>query len=96
MINNVSDLVGNMTPAIYQQLKRAVELGKWPTGERISKEQSALCLQGIIAYEENNLSPEERTGFIPSKKHTHCGSTKGEIFLDDKVISDEIHPLTFK
>jgi uncharacterized protein YeaC (DUF1315 family) len=96
MINNVSDLVNNMTPDIYKQLKRVVELGKWPTGEKMSKEQSALCLQAVIAYEENNLLPENRTGYIAPKKHTHCGSTKGEVVLEGNVVSDEAQPLTFK
>ena len=96
MIKSVSDLLRNITPDIYKQLKRAVEIGKWPTGEKISKEQSALCLQAIIAYEENNMPPESRTGYIPPKEHTHCGSTKGEIVLGDKTIDDEPQPLTFK
>lgn len=96
MINNVSDLVGNITPDIYKQLKRVVELGKWPTGEKISKEQSALCMQAVIAYEETNLLPENRTAYIPPKKHKHCGSTTGEVVLDDNVVSTEAQPLTFK
>jgi len=55
----------------------------------LSKEQRELCLQAVIAYEEKHLSPEERTGYIPPKKHTHCGSTEGN------VADDDIQPLTF-
>ncbi len=90
MISSVAQLLDNITPAIYQQLKRAVELGKWPTGEKISKEQRELCLQAVIAYEEKHINPEERTGYIPKKEHKHCGSTQGEI------AHDESQPLNFK
>ena len=96
MFDNVSDLLSNITPDIYKQLKRVVELGKWPTGEKISKEQSANCLQAIIAFEENNMLPENRTGYIPPKKHSHCGSINGEIVVGDKTIDDKAQPLTFK
>jgi len=96
MINNVADLVNNITPDIYKQLKRAVELGKWPTGEKISKEQRELCLQAVIAYENIHVSPEDRTGHIPPKEHTHCGSKNGELVLDDEIIKDNVQPLSFK
>ena len=90
MISNFSDLLDNITPEVYQQLKRAVELGKWPTGDALSKEQRQLCMQAVIAYEETNLTPEQRSGFIPPKAHSNCGSKKADI-----ADSDE-QPLQFK
>ncbi|MGH1485950.1 MAG: YeaC family protein [Cellvibrionaceae bacterium] len=90
MINSFSELLDNVTPDVYQNLKRAVELGKWPTGERISAEQRQLCLQAVIAYEKKNLPPEKHSGYIPPAKHTHCGSTKGDI------ADDAEQPLKFK
>ena len=89
MISSIEDLLNNITPEMYQQLKQSVELGKWPTGQAISKEQRQLCLQAVIAYEQKHLKPEERTGYIPPKEHTHCGSTQGEI------ADDEEKPLNF-
>lgn len=71
---NLSDLLANITPDIYENLKRAVELGKWPTGQRLSSEQRQTCMQAMIAYEHQHLPPEEHTGYIPPEPHTYCGS----------------------
>ena len=90
MFNHLSELLDNITPAIYENLKRAVELGKWPNGDGISAEQRQLCLQAVIAYETKHLPPEQHSGYIPPKEHTHCGSTRGE------VADDPAQPLNFK
>lgn len=71
-------LLDSVTPDIYENLKRAVELGKWPDGAQLSNEQRENCLQVMIAYETKHLSPEERTGYIHQESHTHCGGT-GEV-----------------
>ena len=90
MINSFSELVDSIDATTYQNLKRAVELGKWPNGQPLSKDQQALCLQAVIAYEKTNLPAEEHSGYIPPQKHTHCGSTQGEIANDDE------QPIKFK
>lgn len=60
-------LLNSITPEIYQQLQKAVEIGKWPDGRSISDEQRSLCMQAIIAYDQRN--PEsERTGYVPPKE----------------------------
>lgn len=64
------ELLAGMTPEIHQNLKTAVELGKWPNGERLSAEQVELCLQAVIAYDERNLPETERTGYIDRSKLT--------------------------
>lgn len=64
---NLQQLLDNITPDIYQNLKRAVELGKWPDGNPISAEQRQLCMQAMIAYETKHFPPEQRTGYIPPK-----------------------------
>jgi uncharacterized protein len=63
----------SLTPDIYQNLKRSVELGKWPDGQRLSLDQRQLCMQAMIAYEHKHLPPEEHTGYIPPEPHTACG-----------------------
>lgn len=90
MISNVQELLDSLTPEMYRQLKTAVELGKWPTGGIVAPEQRELCMQAVIAYEKKHLPAEEQTGYIPPKKHTHCGSEVGE------VADDEAQPLQFK
>ncbi len=71
---NLQQLLASITPDIYQNLKRAVELGKWPDGNLLTSEQRGLCLQAVIAYEHRHLPPEQHTGFIPPEPHSHCGS----------------------
>jgi len=66
------ELITLLTPEVYQQLKTAVEIGKWHTGQPLSKEQRALCLQAVIAYEKNYVNEQDRSGYVPPK-NTPCG-----------------------
>lgn len=65
---NFEQLLASINPEIYENLKRAVELGKWPDGRVLNREQRELSLQAVIAYETRHLPEEERTGYIPPKK----------------------------
>lgn len=58
------EAIGNITPEIYQSLKLAVEIGKWPDGRKLTQEQKELSLQAMIAWEQQNLPEEERTGYM--------------------------------
>jgi uncharacterized protein YeaC (DUF1315 family) len=58
------DAIANITPEIYQNLKLAVEIGKWPDGRKLSQEQKELTLQALIAWEMHNLPEEERIGYM--------------------------------
>ncbi len=61
----LDDLIKAINPEIYQNLKTAVELGKWQTGQRLSKEQVSTCMQAIMYYEStNNLPDSERLGYV--------------------------------
>ena len=61
-------LIETMTPEIYQNLRRAVELGKWPDGSPVTPEQRENALQAVIAWGEQHLPPEQRVGFIDKGK----------------------------
>jgi uncharacterized protein YeaC (DUF1315 family) len=64
---DLQQLLKSITPEIYQQLQKAVEIGKWPDGRSITEEQRSLCMQAIIAYDQRK--PEhERTGYVPEKE----------------------------
>lgn len=80
---DVKQLLSSLTPEIYQNLKRAVELGKWPDGNRLSPEQRQLCMQAMIAYEQKNLPPEQQTGFIETEPHTQCATEDDHQHPDD-------------
>ncbi|ANF58286.1 YeaC family protein [Halotalea alkalilenta] len=59
-----------MSPEIYHNLRRAVELRKWPDGRMLSREQLALCLEAMIKYEREHQVPEQqRTGYLDRTKH---------------------------
>ncbi len=70
----LAELLGTLTPEIYTSLKRAVELGKWPNGIRLTRQQRELCLQAVIYYDGRNKPEHQRVGHIPREEHTHCGS----------------------
>lgn len=60
-------LINSMTPDIYQRLKRAVEIGSWPDGRRLTPEQRETSLQAIIWWGEQHLAEQDRVGFIDRK-----------------------------
>jgi uncharacterized protein YeaC (DUF1315 family) len=62
---NFDELAKNMTPDVYSRLRESVELGRWPTGQSLTKEQKNLCLEAIIKYEiSNDIPAEKRTGYL--------------------------------
>lgn len=68
---NIKQLIDSITPEIYQKLKQAVEIGKWPDGSALTDEQKALSMQAVIAY-EGSFPDDQKTGFVPLKE-TACG-----------------------
>ncbi|GAA5316629.1 MAG: YeaC family protein [Candidatus Pelagadaptatus aseana] len=70
---DIKQLLESITPDIYENLKTAIELGKWADGRKLDQEQKELCMQAVIAYEQMHVPAEERTGYIPPKSHSHCG-----------------------
>ena len=61
----LKELLNQMTPEIYRNMKESLELSRWPNGERMSVEQRDATLQALIAWEYDNLPEEERTGYMP-------------------------------
>ena len=57
-------MIESMTPQIYENLRRAVELGKWPDGKKVTPEQREHAMQAIIAWGERHLDAADRIGFI--------------------------------
>ena len=67
-MNTVNELVESLTPSMVSDLKQAIELGKFPDGRVVSREQKELMIEAIILYDALKLPEEERTGFIHRKK----------------------------
>lgn len=65
-------MIQQMTPAIYESLKQAVSLRKWPDGRRLTDEQTELCLEAVMRFEaENNVPAENRVGYLEQRT---CGA----------------------
>jgi len=86
---NYRELVQSLSPEVYANLKRAVELGKWPDGRALTPKQRQNSLEAVIAYEHYRLAPEKRSGYIPPKPHNHCDG-QGE------VTENESQPLKWR
>lgn len=84
MTNTYQDVIGNMQPDVYQQLKESLELSKWPNGTPLTQEQKEHCMQAIIAYEHRNLPANQHTGYVElGKKVTERGVELQPINLID-------------
>ena len=57
-------MIESMTPEIYQNLRRAVEIGKWPDGQKLTPEQREKAMQAIIAWGQRHLPKQDQVGFI--------------------------------
>ncbi|CAI8355261.1 MAG: DUF1315 family protein [Oceanospirillales bacterium TMED33] len=67
-MNTVDELVESLTPDMVNELKRAIELGKFPDNRAVSDQQRELMIEATILYDALKLPEEERTGFIHRKK----------------------------
>lgn len=67
--------IENITPEIYENLKQAVELGKWGNGNKLTAEQRDLCMQAMITWEVKNLPEEQRTGYMGAQS---CAGSKSK------------------
>jgi uncharacterized protein YeaC (DUF1315 family) len=57
---DLKQLLDSITPEVYESLKRAIEIGKWPDGRVLGEGQKELCMQAVIAYDERKPL-EQRT-----------------------------------
>jgi uncharacterized protein len=74
------NLIAQITPDIHQNLRRAIELGKWPDGRALSQEQKELTMQALISYESKHLTDTDRVGYIdrgPKAEGELCDSAGG-------------------
>ena len=69
---DLNKLIDSVTPELYDSLRKAVELGKWDNGVKLSKDQVENSLQIIIAYDAKHNEEANRVGYVAPKSHTHC------------------------
>ena len=66
--------IRQMPAELYERLKTAVELGKWPDGKPLTEEQKATSLQAVMAWQAIHLENPE---------HMNIGRD-GEIVMKSK------------
>ena len=66
-------MIDNIDPDTYASLKQALELGKWPDGSKLTREQKELTMMAIIGWEQKNLPEEQRSGYLGGDQ---CASMK--------------------
>ena len=63
----LDELIDSMTPQIYENMKQAIELGRWPDGRKLDAEQRAHCMEAAILFEQKTGMPaEKRIGYMES------------------------------
>jgi uncharacterized protein YeaC (DUF1315 family) len=78
---NIQELLKTVTPEVYENLKKSIELGKWPNGQKLTPQQREHSLQLVIAYEMEHINEKERTGYVPPKDA--CASKKPSTESDE-------------
>ena len=48
-----------MTPEVYQRMKTAVEIGKWPDGTPLTPEQRDSAMQAVMLYQSRHNTDAE-------------------------------------
>jgi uncharacterized protein YeaC (DUF1315 family) len=87
--DSIEQLIDVVTPAIYINLKSAIELSKWPSGTRLSREQQDYCMQAVILYEARHIPAEERTGYdLPTGCARSPQQPMDQPSATDTIISD--------
>lgn len=67
---NIEQTLATLPPEIVDRLRTAVEIGKWPSGQSVSAEQRATCMQAVLVWEHAHLPENQRTGYIDKGKKT--------------------------
>lgn len=57
-------ILAALTPQIVDKFRRAIEIGKWENGDKLSDEQRQTCMQAVMVWEHEYLPQDERTGYI--------------------------------
>ena len=86
---NIEQMLAVLDADIVARLRTAVEIGKWPNGVVLTKEQRQTSMQAVIAWEAQNLPENERSGYI-DKGHKEEGDE-----CDSHVPEPEFQPFKF-
>ncbi|GHA16862.1 YeaC family protein [Oceanisphaera arctica] len=61
-MSSFQQAIKNMPEEVYQKLRTAVELGKWPDGSVLTPEQKESSMQAVMLWQAmHNDNPEHMT-----------------------------------
>ncbi|QIO09403.1 YeaC family protein [Acinetobacter lanii] len=86
---NIEQMLSVLNADIVDRLRTAVEIGKWPNGVALTKEQRQISMQAVIAWEAENLPETERSGYIDK------GHKEEDDQCDSHVPEPEFQPIKF-
>ena len=79
-----NQLIAQLTPEVYLRLKTAIEIGKWPDGRVLSKDQKASCMEAVLRYQTMKLDAEQHSGFMPDQCASRANPAPNK--TDEQVI----------
>ncbi len=79
--DSIQALIDSITPDVYENLRTAIETGRWPNGDKLTPEQIEHSMQAVIGWELKNLPEQQRTGFIDTTglKKSVCDTEKSSL-----------------
>ena len=90
MAEQFEQIARQMTPEIYQNMRRAIELGRWPDGRTVTAQQRETCIQAVIAWEAMHLPEEQRSGYMPPAEcSSHSAGQEQPVTLRDAGRTDD-------
>ena len=67
----------------YENLRRALEHGRWPDGRVLDARQRELCLEAVVTWETAHLPEEQRSGFV------RTGRCAGDEVTPVRILGEE-------
>lgn len=55
----LDQLIGAMSPPVYEKLREAVETGKWLDGSPLTDAQKEQCMQAVLLYQAKVLDSDQ-------------------------------------
>ena len=95
--DSMQALLDSITPEIHDNLKTAVETGRWANGDRRTPQQLEHSLQAIIAWEARHLPEQQRVGYIDTAalQKSHCDEP-GHTHAEPCATDNEAQTLVWK
>jgi uncharacterized protein YeaC (DUF1315 family) len=91
-MKEMTDYAQSISPAVYNQLKEAVETGKWVNGDKLTAQQKADSLQFLMVYQSQfNDKPDHFSIAKGGEIHMESKKVLKSQFSD--VSASDVHKL---